>query len=71
MEAAVAHQCDDGCVCPVHQTPLFWWPSGKLHACQDPECRYAGGFDLVSALDEEMPPCWSPRRAPTGLWDTP
>jgi len=55
VETGTAHWCDDGCVCPLHQTPLYWSPSRELHACQDPECHYASGFE--PALAEDMPPC--------------
>ncbi|MGW3246523.1 hypothetical protein [Streptomyces sp. NPDC001070] len=38
------HQCDELCVCPVHKTPLIYWPAGNDHACQDAECRYGHGM---------------------------
>ena len=44
-----AHRCDGRCVCPEHGTPLFYWPNGDDHACQDPECEYAHGMnDLLT-----------------------
>lgn len=30
-------------MCPVHGTPLIYWPHGDDHACQDVECRYGRG----------------------------
>ena len=40
-----SHRCDETCVCPVHNTPLLWARSQRLHACQDPDCRYATGVE--------------------------
>jgi hypothetical protein len=37
-------QCDERCVCPVHGTPLIYWPAGEDHACQDVNCRYGHGM---------------------------
>jgi hypothetical protein len=42
-----AHQCTEACRCPVHGTPLFYWPAGDDHACQDVDCRYGHGFEGV------------------------
>lgn len=36
--------CDDHCVCPVHGTPLMYWPAGDEHACQDVNCQYGHGM---------------------------
>ena len=47
------HVCDDGCVCPVHGTPLIYWPHGDDHACQDVTCRY--GHGMSAELLAEMP----------------
>lgn len=41
---AAQHTCDVDCVCPVHGTPLIYWPAGDDHACQDPTCEHAGGL---------------------------
>jgi hypothetical protein len=38
------HRCDEECVCPIHGTPLFYWPHGDDHACQDIDCRYGHGM---------------------------
>ena len=43
-ESKRSHVCDDGCVCPVHDTPLIYWPHGDDHACQDITCRYGHGM---------------------------
>lgn len=40
------HTCGDRCVCPVHNTPMWYSATEHLHACQDPECEHAGGVDL-------------------------
>jgi hypothetical protein len=39
------HRCDDRCTCPVHGTPLLYWPAGDDHACQDSTCEFAHGTD--------------------------
>ena len=39
----MAHRCDRLCVCPLHQTPLIYWPAGNDHACQDVDCQYGHG----------------------------
>jgi hypothetical protein len=47
------HTCADWCVCPVHGTPLIWWPAGQDHACQDVTCEYGHGglrYPLLAAL---------------------
>lgn len=36
--------CDGRCVCPIHRTPLIYWPAGDDHACQDVDCRYGRGM---------------------------
>ncbi len=41
------HRCTDRCRCPVHKTPLIYWPGGDDHACQDADCEYAQGFKPV------------------------
>lgn len=43
------HRCDDGCVCPVHATPLLYWPVGDEHACQDADCIHAHGLVVEPA----------------------
>ena len=40
----MSHRCDEWCTCPIHRTPLIYWPAGNDHACQDPECEYAQGM---------------------------
>jgi hypothetical protein len=41
------HRCDDDCTCPVHGTPLLYAPASNEHACQDPDCEHAHGFDQL------------------------
>lgn len=38
------HECDHLCVCPIHQTPLFYARSIDDHACQDVNCQYGHGM---------------------------
>lgn len=45
---------EESCLCPVHDTPLWYWPKGDLHACQDPTCEYAQEFDLDALRYKEM-----------------
>lgn len=47
---ASAHVCGDGCVCPIHGTPLLYAPNGGDHACQDPECEHAHGGVIPGAV---------------------
>jgi hypothetical protein len=50
------HTCDDWCVCPIHGTPLIWWPAGNDHACQDVTCEYGHGgirYPLLAVLYRE------------------
>ncbi len=37
-------RCDDRCTCPIHSTPLIYWPAGEDHACQDVDCQYGRGM---------------------------
>lgn len=46
-----SHRCDFRCVCPIHGTPLYYSPSTKKHACQDPECEHAHGMRPTPRLD--------------------
>jgi hypothetical protein len=39
------HLCDDRCICPVHDTPMWYSRSCDDHACQDPDCVFAHGFN--------------------------
>lgn len=52
------HRCDESCACPVHGTPLIYWPYGNDHACTEPGCPHYHGlvqglWDAISSL----PPC--------------
>jgi hypothetical protein len=64
VKAAVrrTRQCGDACWCPVHGTPLYYWPAGGLHACQDPNCRYAHGIsaEVLAATDQGLPMTYAP-----------
>lgn len=53
MPGKLQHECGDDCACPVHGTPLIYWPAGDDHACQDPACEYAHGgmSEVLAALD--------------------
>lgn len=35
-------------MCPEHRTPLRYHRPGNVHACQDPDCRYAQGLEPVA-----------------------
>ena len=50
MKYETEHRCGPRCTCPVHNTPLIWWPAGRLHACQDIECIYHADLDLDKEL---------------------
>ena len=43
-----AHICDDGCACPRCGTPMYYWPFGDDHACQDYACPYARGIRAMT-----------------------
>ena len=43
------HRCTAACVCPVHGTPMIYWPAGDDHACQDVDCRFGHGVRAVAA----------------------
>jgi hypothetical protein len=47
----VEHRCTGACRCPIHGTPLIYWPAGDDHACQDADCKHGQGFKAV-----ELPP---------------
>ncbi|MCZ0983922.1 hypothetical protein O1L60_44980 [Streptomyces diastatochromogenes] len=51
------HQCDELCRCPVHGTALYFAPASNLHACQNPNCRYAHGISAaaLAATDQGLP----------------
>lgn len=40
------HRCDERCTCPADGKPMFYAPSQAVHACVDPDCRYARPEDL-------------------------
>ena len=70
-EQLARHVCDDACTCPVHRTPLIYWPAGDDHACQDITCRYGhgGALDGPEGWTREtlagwgMPPGYAPDAA--------
>ena len=35
------HRCGERCVCPADGKPMLYAPARGVHACQDPECKYA------------------------------
>lgn len=41
------HTCDEGCVCPDHETPLIYSPAWDEHACQDVTCVHGHGMVLA------------------------
>jgi hypothetical protein len=54
------HACDDGCVCPIHHTPLYYSPAQDDHACQDITCEYGHGGAPLGGVQE---PDWEKIRA--------
>jgi hypothetical protein len=48
---ASLHHCDGACVCPVHGTPLIYWPYGDMHACQDITCIHGHGLTSETLRD--------------------
>lgn len=45
------HVCDEDCICPIHETQLFYAPTSDEHACQDVSCRYAHGLERQLIID--------------------
>lgn len=44
------HRCSDddpSCTCEVHNKPMYYWPAGDDHACQESDCKYAHGANAV------------------------
>lgn len=39
------HKCDDRCMCPIHGIAMHYSPSSDTHACQNPDCEFAHGFE--------------------------
>lgn len=39
-----SHQCNPRCVCPIHRTPMRYWPAGDDHTCLVDGCPNAQGF---------------------------
>jgi hypothetical protein len=38
-----SHCCDQSCVCPSCEKPLFYSAAFNQHACSDPNCEFAAG----------------------------
>ena len=49
-----SHQCNPRCVCPLHQTPMRYWPAGDDHACLVDGCPNAQGFRSAEAEPLEV-----------------
>lgn len=60
MSKRPLHECDEHCACPVHGTPMIYWPAGDDHACQDVTCKHGhGGWNpadgfFISPLREPL-----------------
>lgn len=40
------HKCSSPrCDCPIHARRMYYHISGNAHACQNPECEYASGYE--------------------------
>ncbi len=48
------HWCGDACVCLIHGIPLYYSSDLEGHACQDPGCPFAHGYEteLARTWDE-------------------
>ena len=58
MATFIVHNCrNHHCVCPIHKMDLAYWPDGDEHFCQDPDCKYAHGYESV--LKKEMMEYWT------------
>jgi hypothetical protein len=63
------HRCDDRCICPVHGTPLIYWPAGDDHACQDAGCQYGHGMRAEeNRMLRQRVAGLEARVSPTGGW---
>lgn len=49
-------QCDERWGCPVHGTPLIYWPAGDDHACQGVNCQYGHGMRGAGPVRPEEEP---------------
>jgi hypothetical protein len=56
------HRCGSACICPIHRTPLLYWPASRdQHACQNADCVHAHGIIKEDRMDNrydgfEVPP---------------
>lgn len=54
----VGHWCDDACVCFLDGAALLWSGSLQIHACVNPGCPFAGGYETkLRATWEELRDC--------------
>ena len=45
MDIEGVHKCDERCHCPSHQLMMYHHKASNSHACQNPECEYASGYE--------------------------
>lgn len=64
------HRCTGRCVCPIHATPLLYWPAGDDHACQDADCEYGQGFKPAVPTPAEVEYTVGATRVSRALLDT-
>lgn len=60
------HICDEYCLCPEHNTALFYNERLESHACPDMQCQYAHGIE-AGLLNKYVPVRWNPQEY-LGLW---
>ena len=45
------HECMEKCICPEHRTQMLYSKREKLHACPDPDCVFAHGYENAKWAD--------------------
>jgi hypothetical protein len=42
------HVCKvETCLCPIHETPMYYSIGMDEHACQNSDCKFAKGYEEV------------------------
>lgn len=54
MTDDATHRCDEHCTCPIHGTPWLYAPASNEHACQNPDCEYAAGVELICGPESAL-----------------
>lgn len=45
------HECNEKCTCPIHKKLMFYSTREKLHACPEPDCVFAHGYENAKWAD--------------------